>query len=272
MSLSHESDGIGQSESRLVVRGFSALAGRVYTMTMVQASTQVSDKGTRKVERQRRGQRTRQAILDATLEVIAEGGVRAVTHRAVAARADVNLSLTTYYFNDIFDMVSSAFDDFMLKGRARVEQAWADVFASVYRYSAQERRRKAVRETLRIELTRIGVDFLFHELSRRRAGTAVEHHFYFEALHDPRLRELYEASRQPTIKQMTRFAELFNRQSPEVDAELLIGTIFRIEHSALGKPVEALDRAAMEAMLGRALGWIMHLNDPWPEKDKESRK
>ncbi len=235
---------------------------------MGEISQQSSSRSERKVERQRRGERTRQAILDATLEVIAEGGVRAVTHRAVAAKADVNLSLTTYYFSDIFDMVSSAFDDFMLKGRARVEQAWSDVFASVHRYSAQQRRRKAVREALRRELTRIGVDFLEHELTCRRAGTAVEHHFYFEALHDPRLRELYDAWHQPFLQQMTRFAAVFNRHTPEVDAELLVGTIFRIEHRALAQPV---DRVEMEAMLGRALGWIMNLTDPWPTATEEKR-
>ncbi len=237
-------------------------------MNMAECSQQVSEPGERKVERQRRGQRTRQAILDATLEVIADGGVRAVTHRAVAARAEVNLSLTTYYFSDIFDMVSSAFDDFRLKGIARIEQAWSDVFASVHRYSAQQRRRKSVRQALRLELTRIGVDFLYHELTCRRAGIAVEHHFYFEALHDPRLHDLFEAWHQATREQMTQFAAVFNRHSPEIDAELLIGTIFRIEHRALAGPV---DRTEMEAMLGRALGWVMNLSDPWPtdQKDEE---
>jgi len=213
--------------------------------------------------RRGRGERTRQAILDATLEVIAEGGVRAVTHRAVAARAGVNLSLTTYYFSDIFDLVSSAFNDFVEREKPRVEQTWNEVFALVHRYSAAQRRRKAVRERIRQQLTRIGVDYLLEKMHTHRAGLAVEHHFYFEALNDQRLRALYGTSRQPVLAAMTEFAALFNRTSPELDAEILTGTILKIEHNALLEPPDAIDRHRMEAMLGRVIGWIMGLNEPF---------
>lgn len=217
----------------------------------------------------RRGEKTRSSILKATLEVIAEGGVRAVTHRAVAAKAQVNLSLTTYYFSDIFDLVSSAFQDFVELDKPRVEQAWEQVFACVYQYSASERRRKDVRESIRGRLTTIGVDYILHKLQERRAGLAVEHHFHFEALHDERLRDLYDSSCAPVLEQMTRFAALFNRHSPELDAELLTGTILNIEHNALIDAPDAIDRERMEHMLGRAIGWIMGLNEPLRVNDNE---
>lgn len=213
-------------------------------------------------KRSGRGERTRQVILDATLEVIAEGGVRAVTHRAVATKADINVSLTTYYFSDIFDMVSSAFNDFVEREKPRVEQAWSEVFAYVYRYSKAERRRKAVREDIRKRLTEIGVDYLLEKIQKNRAGMSVEHHFYFETLNDPRLRALYETSREPVLAAMTEFSALFNRTQPEVDAEILTGTILKIEHNALIEPPEQIDRDRMERMLGRVVGWIMGLSEP----------
>jgi len=216
-----------------------------------------------KTGRRGRGQRTRQAILDATLEVIAEGGVRSVTHRAVAARAKVNLSLTTYYFADIFDLVSSAFNGFVEREKPRVEQTWREVFACVHRYSAAERRRKSVREALRRRLTVIGVDYLLEKMQRYRAGMSVEHHFYFEALNDQRLRALYQASREPIVAEMTRFAALFNRATPDLDAQVLTAVILKIEHQALQEPAERIDRTRMERMLGRVIGWIMGLNDPF---------
>ncbi len=220
----------------------------------------------RRAGTRRRGERTRSAILKATLEVIAEGGVRAVTHRAVATRADVNLSLTTYYFSDIFDLVSSAFRDFVELDKPRVEQAWEEVFECVYQYSAAERRRKDVRQSIRRRLTTIGTDYILHKLEQRRAGLAVEHHFYFEALHDERLRDLYDSSRAPVLEQMSQFAALFNRLSPELDAELLTATILKIEHNALIEAPDEIDRVRMEQMLGRVIGWIMGLNEPLREK------
>lgn len=212
--------------------------------------------------RRGRGERTRQTILDATLEVIAEGGVRAVTHRAVAQKARINVSLTTYYFSNIFDLVSSAFNDFVEWERPRVEQAWKEVFECVYRYRAQERRKKAVREEIRRRLTTIGVNYLLQKMKHNRAGMAVEHHFYFEALNDERLRSLYDSSRQPVLDAMTEFAALFNPRQPELDARILMATILNIEHHALIEPPDRIDRGRMEVMLGRVVGWIMKLNDP----------
>jgi DNA-binding transcriptional regulator YbjK len=46
-----------------------------------------------------RGEARREAILRATLAVIGEHGAGAVTHRAVAARAGLPLSATTYWFS-----------------------------------------------------------------------------------------------------------------------------------------------------------------------------
>lgn len=45
-----------------------------------------------------KAEQRRRAILEATLQVIAEGGIDAVTHRRVAAAAGVPLGSTTYYF------------------------------------------------------------------------------------------------------------------------------------------------------------------------------
>ena len=47
---------------------------------------------------QRRSRARREALLRAAVALLAEGGVRAVTHRAVADRAGVPLAATTYYF------------------------------------------------------------------------------------------------------------------------------------------------------------------------------
>ncbi|WP_208006749.1 TetR/AcrR family transcriptional regulator [Aeromicrobium phragmitis] len=54
---------------------------------------------------QERSRQRRQALLEAAIRVFGEGGIRAVTHRAVAAEAGLPLAATTYYFASIDELV-----------------------------------------------------------------------------------------------------------------------------------------------------------------------
>ncbi len=56
-------------------------------------------------------QRRRAALLDAARELVGEVGAGAVTHRAVAKRANVPLSTTSYFFDSIDDLVAEAMRD-----------------------------------------------------------------------------------------------------------------------------------------------------------------
>ncbi|GAB6900055.1 TetR/AcrR family transcriptional regulator [Kineosporia succinea] len=52
----------------------------------------------------------RRALLAATVEVVAEVGVARTTHRLIAARADVPLGATTYYFPTLNDLIATALE------------------------------------------------------------------------------------------------------------------------------------------------------------------
>jgi TetR/AcrR family transcriptional regulator, regulator of biofilm formation and stress response len=52
----------------------------------------------------------RQEILEAALRLVGEGGVKGVTHRAVAEEAGVPLASTTYYFDSKGALVEEAFE------------------------------------------------------------------------------------------------------------------------------------------------------------------
>ncbi len=56
-----------------------------------------------------RGVQRRRELLEAVLRLVARKGVSAVTHRAVAAEANVSLRATTYYFATKEDMIREAF-------------------------------------------------------------------------------------------------------------------------------------------------------------------
>ena len=66
----------------------------------------------------RSGLRTR--ILRATLELIAEGSVDAVTHRAVATRAGVSPGSTTHHFATRDDLVRESFLHYLEVGETRI--------------------------------------------------------------------------------------------------------------------------------------------------------
>ncbi|MCA1282838.1 TetR/AcrR family transcriptional regulator [Saccharopolyspora sp. 7B] len=55
-----------------------------------------------------KGERRRHALVAAAAELLAEGGLEAVRHRAVAERAGLPLASTTYYFTSLDDLVAAA--------------------------------------------------------------------------------------------------------------------------------------------------------------------
>lgn len=71
------------------------------------------------------GPERRRAILDATARVIATGGIRALTFRAVAREAGVPLGSTTYYFDDKEHLLREALQDM----RDRTDDMFREVLA-----------------------------------------------------------------------------------------------------------------------------------------------
>ncbi|OLF13249.1 TetR/AcrR family transcriptional regulator [Actinophytocola xanthii] len=55
-----------------------------------------------------KGERRRQALVEAAAELLVERGFDAVRHRAVAERAGLPLSSTTYYFGSLDELVAAA--------------------------------------------------------------------------------------------------------------------------------------------------------------------
>ncbi len=55
-----------------------------------------------------KGERRRCALVSAAADLLCEGGIDAVRHRAVAARAGLPLASTTYYFSSLDDLIAKA--------------------------------------------------------------------------------------------------------------------------------------------------------------------
>lgn len=62
---------------------------------------------------QARSRQRRDALLGAAIELFADGGTRAITHRAVAKQAGLPPATTTYYFASIEDLIHEALSEHM---------------------------------------------------------------------------------------------------------------------------------------------------------------
>lgn len=207
-----------------------------------------------------RGELTRGRILEATLRVIARDGVRGTTHRAIAKEAGVQLSLTTYYFKDLNELISLAFRSFMDRDYGAMAEQWKRAFRYLDQFSADDLVQEEVRRRIIDYCTKRIVDHVRHGLTEHPEGLAVEHHFFYEALNDPQLTELSALHRRRLLQPMIRFCEYFNNDDPETDASLLFGTITRIEYEGLAATPDGVDYGSIRNEIRRIVSWIVNPN------------
>ncbi|MBZ3902921.1 TetR/AcrR family transcriptional regulator [Streptomyces griseiscabiei] len=111
----------------------------------------------------------RQRIIDAAIRVVGDKGIAGLSHRSVAAEADVPLGSTTYHFKTL--------DDLMVAALRQANDGFARTVAA----------REALRDPgtdLATELAALGGDWLAGD----RTGLEVEYELYLAALRRPALR------------------------------------------------------------------------------------
>ncbi|WP_330262110.1 TetR/AcrR family transcriptional regulator [Streptomyces griseorubiginosus] len=122
----------------------------------------------RRVRRHDPERRTR--ILDAALDVLVTDGAGGITHRKVAARADVPLGSVTYHFSSLAELQAQAFAWYVEQRTAQ----FADLFTQV-----------ATRE----DLIEVLVDLVQGGPSRRRSAV-LGFELHLAAVRNPALRAL----------------------------------------------------------------------------------
>jgi DNA-binding transcriptional regulator YbjK len=163
-------------------------------------------------------ERRRRAILDATLRVISAGGVDAVTHRRVAAEADVALGSTTYYFASREELVREAFRYYL----AEVTTA----LASLERESPIERAADVAEALI--------------ELARREfadpALVLAEYELILYAARDPVLAQDFNAYERGLEAQLAGPLERLGADRPVEAARTVIGLMRGFELERLTRP------------------------------------
>lgn len=163
--------------------------------------------------RQVRGERTRERILDATLELLSREGPAAVSQRAVARAAGVSLGAMTYYFASQREMLASAFELHLGRTHARAR-------------ALLEAGPSAAPGELDAEAMASGLaGFLASRVREDRARYMASFEIALELARDPVLREqLAPANAASNALAVELIGEIGGRR-PEEDAYLIIAVL-----------------------------------------------
>ena len=183
-----------------------------------------------------RGIARREAILRAAIELIGEQGPDALTHRAVADRAGLSLSATTYWFSSKEEIFREAVALAAGEEVARLERLVLDL---------------APRQVEPVEWARELSAALAADVRRNPAQPVAMYEFVLEASRDPDLRD--EVGRWETAH--VRLAEAGLRAvgsaDPETDAHVVVAVVSGLMLGLLANPSPDFERHVMRPTLER---------------------
>jgi DNA-binding transcriptional regulator YbjK len=140
---------------------------------------------------QERSRERREQLLQAAVQLISEGGVRAVTHRAVSARADLPAPAAGYYFSTVAELIEQALQHYV---RNRVVELTTSLEAATRSVATLEDAGDAVARELIVGASRDGLAQyeVYLEAARNPAlrSVAAESMAAFERVAASRLRDL----------------------------------------------------------------------------------
>lgn len=204
-----------------------------------------------------KGEITRALILDAALEVIAERGIAGTTHRLIATQADIHLSMTTYHFRSLGDLIESAFDvyvertqqyrDQLAEQGAAITREYAERLEGAARMEANAQRNQ--------QITQLLTDYVCRAI-QRRTHLAVECAFVFAWHPTESLRAKVQRHNAAVVDLSTRFLSSVGSTNPPLDAEILTASVRQIEFQLVtsGDPV---DPAKIQALLQRLITCLL---------------
>ncbi|AZQ10286.1 TetR/AcrR family transcriptional regulator [Shewanella khirikhana] len=201
------------------------------------------------------GQARRIAILEATLKLIVDQGVRGVRHRAVANLAGVPLASTTYYFGDIKELIHDALtyhaEKTMVANLALEQQS----FAALSGYNAESLAEPAKLQALRDTLVGFICGHIRMQVADRNERI-LEMAFHEEALRNPALAEAIVLLDEAILSPVIQFFARLNVASPEVPAAQIIALIRFLEYRYSVR--QAFDDAECEQSVRDLLEKLIH--------------
>jgi len=213
------------------------------------------------VQRRSKGERTREKILLAAIEILALNGIKGTTHRAIASYAELQLSLTTYYFKDIRELVQQAFQLNSDLLRDRTDTVLQKAFSSLESIDKNSLRKVSVKNELCDKLSDMTASYLFENIKKEAVSIAVEQLMYTTVQVSPELKKLAYEHEQSELRPFTKLATYFNKKDPEVDAEIVRTIFSQLQYSQL--TIEPNERTIepIKKVTRKLMAWIMGLKN-----------
>jgi DNA-binding transcriptional regulator YbjK len=229
-------------------------------MPIAQITTVQSKATTRKaVQRRSKGELTREKILLSAINVLAFNGIKGTTHRAIANHAEIQLSLTTYYFKDISDLVQNAFQLNSEYLRSRTDTILSKAFTILESVDKASLKKVSVKSELCEQFAEMTAKFLFENIKTEAVFLAVEQLMFTTLKVSPELKLLAHEHELSQLEPFTKLAQYFNKKDPEVDAQMMRTIFSQLQYSQLDKAQSDLSIEPIRKVTKKLLTWIMGL-------------
>jgi DNA-binding transcriptional regulator YbjK len=187
-----------------------------------------------------RGNARRELLIQATLRLIADGGVDAVSHRAVAELAEVPLGSTTYWFDSRQDMLRAALEMFAREEIASLRERLAGVL------DGRPSRRRLVDEF---------TAHLLPQLGEERWRAVAQYTLLQEATRQPELADVCREWTAAWNEVLVEMFASFGARSPDREARLFLPMLDGLLVGELATPTDDVEhtviRPALEAWFSR---------------------
>lgn len=184
----------------------------------------------------RKGARRKTEIIDAALGIIGRDGIQAVSMRAVAAEASVQLGTVTYYFADKEELIEAAF-------LRHTQRETARIVATIARLGT----------LTKADLARGLADFVIEGVTRYREQLITEYQFLGAAARRENLQRASAAWLQSLLAHLEATVAGFSSLSPRTDARLILAVLGGLEVDNLSVPPGPAGERAIRAIIERLL-------------------
>ncbi|TYK64580.1 TetR/AcrR family transcriptional regulator [Colwellia echini] len=208
------------------------------------------------IKRRSKGEKTREKILISAIEILALSGIKGTTHRAIANHAELQLSLTTYYFKDIQELIHQAFKLNSERILMRTDTILEEIFTTITQVPKAERKKTIVKEKLCQQLSSMASAHIIENIKHHAISLAVEQLMLTEVQVTPELRFLVKEHELAQLVPFEQLCGFFNKINPELDAKIMHTVFSQLQYSHLAEQVN-IDISLIEQTTRKIIAWIM---------------